>query len=643
MLNTAVMKTPEFLGPYRIGEPLGRGGMGTVYGAVHEKTKERVAVKLIAEHVADEMRFRRRFKSEIDSLIRLRHDNIVRLIGYGEEQGQLFYSMELVQGESLQDRIRREKKLSWTTVLDIAIQVCGALKHAHDIGVIHRDLKPANLVLTSGDQVKVVDFGIAKIFGREHTAVGSVMGTADYMAPEQAIGSGITARTDLYSLGCVMYAMICGKPPFRGKNITEVIEKLRTKDPVPLDLVDPELPDDVVQIVHELLSKLPTDRPPTALAVMNRLKAMRAGLHKMGTVTRENNDTGVEDSPAELGTDAANPNDTNNQSRATSVRRGTAAGPKTHVENLGTGVEPPEHTIAANVDPKAGTIHAVGISPSDKTYSTKHSQTDLPSGSVGDDSGDGDTATSDSGATHFQTVSEIDELSGFLDDEKTVEEKNHSGVFSIIGIVLGLLVAAGAVVYAFQKPSADQLLAQVDEEIAGERMDEAQDTITRILKLYPDHPRAKEMRAIQSAFELDRIERQIRRRVQKPETPEYETQLLEALELRENFPISARDELIDWLAIFIDQDLSPESRRYELGELVKFEIERLEKENPKPKNQAQLDEILERVASSAELSKSDAIARLDAIISKYSDKTWAQPAIVAARERRDELDLPAQP
>ena len=164
-IDDHAMNSPEFLGPYQLGELLGRGGMGSVYAGVHGKSGQRVAVKLISPHVSDEMRFRRRFDAEIETLKRLRHDNIVQLIGYGEEQGQLFYSMELVEGESLQKRVRREKRLEWLPTIDIAIQVCSALKHAHDIGVIHRDLKPANLILTESDQVKLVDFGIAKIFG----------------------------------------------------------------------------------------------------------------------------------------------------------------------------------------------------------------------------------------------------------------------------------------------------------------------------------------------------------------------------------------------------------------------------------------------------------------------------------------------
>src|SRR6056297_2685989 len=185
------MQHPEVLGPYRIIRPLGRGGMGTVYEAIVEQTGEPVAVKLIAASVADEPRFQERFKTEIHALHRLKHKGIVRLLhSHIYEAGRIFYSMELVEGESLHERLRREKKLDWMEAIEISIQVCAALKHAHDAGVTHRDLKPANLMLTPEGNVKILDFGIAKLFGNSsQTHVGSVLGTADFMAPEQADSS----------------------------------------------------------------------------------------------------------------------------------------------------------------------------------------------------------------------------------------------------------------------------------------------------------------------------------------------------------------------------------------------------------------------------------------------------------------------
>ena len=237
----------EFLGPYRIGESIGRGGMGSVFKAVHEKTGEAVAVKVISSAVADDMRFRRRFNDEIETLKKLQHPGIVRIIGYGEQHGQLFYSMELVEGESLQERLKREKRLLWAPVLDMAIEICAALKYAHNFGIIHRDLKPANLLITREGGMKLVDFGIVKMFGNtEQTAAGAVLGTADFMAPEQAGDGAITPATDLYALGNVMYACLAGRSPFSGRSMTKIIESLRTEQPVSLELVVPDLPTDIV-------------------------------------------------------------------------------------------------------------------------------------------------------------------------------------------------------------------------------------------------------------------------------------------------------------------------------------------------------------------------------------------------------------
>src|SRR5690606_33168336 len=220
-----------------------------------------------------------RFSDEIRTLTRLKHRNIVTLIGQGEQCGQLFYSMELIDGESLQQKLRREKRLPWALVLDMAIDICAALKHAHDFGAIHRDLKPANLLIDQDGVVKLVDFGVAKLFGsHEQTAVGSILGTADYMAPEQAAGLPVTPRTDLYSLGNVLYACFTGRPPFANRSLTEVLEALKNEEPVRVDAIVPELPPEIAELVHDLLEKRPEDRPPTALAVMNRMKAIRAGL-----------------------------------------------------------------------------------------------------------------------------------------------------------------------------------------------------------------------------------------------------------------------------------------------------------------------------------------------------------------------------
>src|SRR5262245_23639085 len=270
---------PERLGPYKLSRLLGRGGMGAVYAAVNEETGEKSAVKLLAGHLADDEAFRQRFKQEIESLKRLLHPHIVQLFGYGEEDGHLYYAMELVEGRTLQDELTVGRRFDWREVARIGISVAQALKHAHDRGIIHRDLKPANLMLDTQDEVKLTDFGIAKLYGGTNvTAEGGVLGTADYMAPEQADGKQVTSRCDLYALGSVMHALLAGKPPFAGRTIVEVISALKNEKPVPVRRLAPDTPVEFERIILQLLEKDPAKRIPTALALANRLKAMEYGL-----------------------------------------------------------------------------------------------------------------------------------------------------------------------------------------------------------------------------------------------------------------------------------------------------------------------------------------------------------------------------
>src|SRR6187431_864051 len=153
------------LGPYDIGKPLGKGGMGSVFAATDTNSGQRVAIKALTPHLATAEGFRERFEAEIESLKALRHDGIVRLYGYGEQDGVLYYSMELVEGASLEDELKAGRRFNWREVTTIGIQLAHALKHAHDHGVVHRDIKPANVLLYGENQVKLADFGIARLFG----------------------------------------------------------------------------------------------------------------------------------------------------------------------------------------------------------------------------------------------------------------------------------------------------------------------------------------------------------------------------------------------------------------------------------------------------------------------------------------------
>ncbi len=267
------------LGPYRLGKKLGQGGMGAVYEGVDVETGDAAAIKVLSPRLAVDDSFRVRFEAEIDSLKKLRHPNIVRLFGYGEQGGTLFYAMELVPGTSLEDELRAGRRFEWREVTQLAIKLCRALKHAHDHGVIHRDLKPANLLVTPDGDIKLSDFGIARLFGNTRmTADGGVLGTAEFMAPEQADGRAVTDKCDQYSLGGVMYTLLAGRPPFRARTLVEMLQLQRYAEPEPVTHFAPETPAELARIIHQLLEKDPAKRFANTLILARSLEAMERGL-----------------------------------------------------------------------------------------------------------------------------------------------------------------------------------------------------------------------------------------------------------------------------------------------------------------------------------------------------------------------------
>ena len=218
---------------------------------------------------------------EIQTLKPLRCPGIVHLIAYGEDEGQPYFAMELVHGQSLERLIRGGRNFTPVEVISLSIEIARSLKVAHDHGIIHRDLKPANLLVPDNPEeanagVKLADFGIAKLFGSaSQTAHGSIVGTAEFMAPEQAAGKSLDARADLYTLGLVMFTMIAGKPPFRGSQLTEIITKQLREAPPRVSSFHHDIPDELDHLIDELLSKDPAKRPASALAVGRRLTAIR--------------------------------------------------------------------------------------------------------------------------------------------------------------------------------------------------------------------------------------------------------------------------------------------------------------------------------------------------------------------------------
>ncbi len=273
------MLQPELLGPYRIIKRIGRGGMGTVYAAINEQTNEPAAIKVLNPALSDEAGFRDRFAIEIETLKKLRHPNIVRLFGSGEQDEIIYYAMELVDGSNLEDELQNGRRFTWREFLPLAIKLAKALKLAHDHGIVHRDLKPANILISPDEDVKLTDFGIAKLFGSTQlTSDGGLIGTAEYMSPEQAEGKPVNFYSDLYSLGGVFFAMLAGRPPFRGKSLPEVLQMQRFIDPPRVSQYAPDTPQALVDLLYRLLSKTPEDRATNAGMLSKELLAMEHAL-----------------------------------------------------------------------------------------------------------------------------------------------------------------------------------------------------------------------------------------------------------------------------------------------------------------------------------------------------------------------------
>lgn len=266
---------PERIGPYLIERRLGTGGMGTVYLGRHNDSDELAAVKVLNAAFAQQDGAIERFLREAEALRQLGGPQIVTLYDTGTDvtTEQLYFAMEFVDGETLADRIRALKRLPWEQAVDIALQICAALKVAHAAGIVHRDLKPSNLLISRDGTVKLTDFGVAQIFATTRlTVTGGIIGTAEYMSPEQASGQRATKKSDLYSLGAVLYVMLTGRPPFTGKTPVDIIRKHSMHRFDLPSLYEPSIPRLLEEVVCKLLEKNPDERIPDANVVMLRLK-----------------------------------------------------------------------------------------------------------------------------------------------------------------------------------------------------------------------------------------------------------------------------------------------------------------------------------------------------------------------------------
>ncbi len=252
-------------GRYEILGELGRGAMGVVYKARDPQIDRLVALKTVSlwgQEPDEEKEFRLRFMNEAQAAGRLHHSGIVSVFDVGEnpDNHDPYIVLEYVQGESLNRILSREKKLSLERSLKLAEEIADALDYAHAQGVIHRDIKPANILITQDGRAKIADFGIAKLNLAHFTIPGRVLGTPAYMAPEQLSGEGVDGRSDLFSLGVILYAMVTGHSPFQGTSATTVCFKVANREPIAASALDMTLPPQLDAVISRAMAKDPNER-----------------------------------------------------------------------------------------------------------------------------------------------------------------------------------------------------------------------------------------------------------------------------------------------------------------------------------------------------------------------------------------------
>lgn len=604
------------LGPYEINRPLGKGGMGSVYAATDSQTGQRVAIKALSPHLAMAEGFRERFEAEIESLRTLRHEGIVRLYGYGEENGVVFYSMELVEGISLEDELKAGRRFNWREVTNYAIQLSLALKHAHDHGIIHRDIKPANILLCNDDRVKLADFGIARLFGTTSlTTAGGVLGTADYMSPEQAEGRPVTARCDQYSLGGVMYALLAGRPPFLAKNLPQMLQLQRFAQPEPVRRFAPDTPEQLERVIAQLLAKDPADRFPNTQVLARHLQAMVIALSRpaaddfaLSGDPLIDSDLGADQSIEITQVDETSrlPSLPSLASRVATAEAATQNAATLAAEDAGDGGQP-----------SAAAVASITLQPAEPR-------------------------------TRFVTV----------EDEEALARAEARRSWILIAAQLVCLIAIlGGIVwflyYISQPATADDLYAAVAERGDGENdapLGAKEREIDAFLRLYPDDRRATEMRRYKQRVELDKRERKLRREardggIADPSLLPVERLYLRAANLVESSPEAAVvtfQSLIDLYG-----PTAAEAQDEDVAAIVQLARERLtslqdDLANMQERQRATLAERMHVAETLSETEPQQAAAMYRAIVELHQNDKWASDVVAEARSRLETLDVAKQ-
>jgi serine/threonine-protein kinase len=598
--------------------------MGTVFEGVNLETGEPAAVKLLSAALAEEEGFRGRFEAEIETLRKLNHPNIVKLFGFGEDDARLFYAMELIDGNSLEEELSRGRRFDWREVVRIVIEICRALRHAHDRGVIHRDIKPGNLLLTAGGQVKLSDFGIARLFGNTRlTSAGSVLGTAEYMAPEQAAGKPVDQRSDLYSLGAVMYVLLARRPVFKGNSLGEVLYKQQFETPEPLRRHNDDVPEELQRIIMQLLEKDPARRIPNATILSRCLEAMQHAMPSPAATMQADASYYQTDSTIDLppGPDAA-------AVTMPSVENGPAQDvplPDTQVFTPSS-----QHTPAPPAAQPAPElpepVATVALPP--QTFDAAGTET-KPTG-------------------HFVPVSR-EELG------KAEIEESKPAIISLqtCALAAGLLLVGLTVWYFLHPPTADSLYRRIAARTEDGKIDsiiQAEDDIRAYLEQYPGEqypgdPRASKLRKYQHEIELDKLQRNFDSIYKGFTDAEnllpIERAYLEAL----GYQHFSTEQCIAKLQALVDLYQNSAETAGPTVDCLTLARRRLQqlKKNVEEFAPEQLDIIEKHLDQADTLLATDpkrSQSMYRAVIELYSDKPWAADAVRRAQSALDKVKRP---
>jgi serine/threonine-protein kinase len=610
------------LGPYRIDRQIGKGGMGAVYlasTADGSGAESPVAVKALNPQLALADGFRERFEAEIDSLKKLSHEGIVRLYGYGEEQGILFYSMEWIDGTSLEDEIHRGRRFTWQETLEIGVQVCRALKHAHDHGVVHRDIKPANLLLTQERRIKMADFGIARLFGgNQLTTAGGVLGTADYMSPEQADGRPVTEKCDQYSLGGVLYALLAGRPPFRAKTMPEMLQLQRFAEPESVRRYAPDTPEQVDRLLLQLLSKNPEERFPNVLVLGRHMEAMAKALAR-GEQREAAGEQRAELAPrTPTGTEVFVKDATQALSGGNGIQKPQRSGGSLDLYEAATIAQPEEPRAAGGE--KAAPASAVAREAS------------LP--------------------THFTTVDE-EEI-----QRQKLQSESHLVLLTRWAALVLLVGGIGWTIWRVTRPAtADQVYSRISETLENEGRDDlraVESELNSFLARFPEDSRAEEVQSLVDQLEFQRFLRRARgagRAITPTREGPLATAIRAAIEVGQTSPAVGRQMLADLLVLYDPEQLtagSAESLRNLSDEqrwlvVAREELVALERRATEAA-ETLLPLLEQRMKFAEELARREpqqAAEMYRAVIRLYGSQAWASEIVAAARKSLDRLDSPS--